>query len=216
MVRCRVLPLYRFSCFISARCRKTWSTCDVVGIAAQSRSSCSLGSSCMNHETWSSFQSSPEPSTREVPNMWRISHAIVAEVLLDFPQHQLVIEGLFVGRRDGSLRVQDALVLAESVGEFRAGLGWTGGLPELRPLASVWRKQVLGLKARTKKDRAEAYAVEWAPKLFDWSTCPWDAHDLTKAERGALAEAACMARWGVTARKYDGVLREALGDLEQA
>ena len=167
-------------------------------------------------ETWSSFQSSPEPSTREVPNMWRISHAIVAEVLLDFPQHQLVIEGLFVGRRDGSLRVQDALVLAESVGEFRAGLGWTGGLPELRPLASVWRKQVLGLKARTKKDRAEAYAVEWAPKLFDWSTCPWDAHDLTKAERGALAEAACMARWGVTARKYDGVLREALGDLEQA
>lgn len=129
---------------------------------------------------------------------------------------QLVIEGLFVGRRDGSLRVQDALVLAEGVGEFRAGLGWTGGLPELRPLASVWRKQVLGLKARTKKDQAEAYAVEWAPKLFDWSACPWDAHDLTKAERGALAEAACMARWGVSMRKYDDGLREALGDLEQA
>lgn len=149
--------------------------------------------------------------------VWEIAVHIEG-MLYDYARVQVVIEGLFVARRDGTLKVQDVIALAESVGELRAGLGWTGGLPELRPLSREWRKQVLGLSPRTPRKKAEAHAVAWAPRLFDWSAAPWGAHKLTKEERGAIAEAACMARYGVNMRKYDEGLREALepANLQEA
>lgn len=127
-----------------------------------------------------------------------------------YPIYQLVIEGLFIGRRDGTIKLQEILTLAESVGEFRAGLE-PSPLPELRPLSREWRPQAAGIPARTPRAKAEALAIAKAERYFVW---PESETPLTKAERGARAEAAWIASWGIAQRRYHPELREALAKLE--
>lgn len=101
------------------------------------------------------------------------------------------IEGLFVGRRNGKLRVQDVLLVAESCGEIRHALRDLSPVIH-RPTANVWRPEAAGIPARCQKDKAEAWAITYARALFTW---PEHGQKLTKAEKGAIAEAAFIGKW---------------------
>lgn len=101
------------------------------------------------------------------------------------------IEGLFVGRRNGKLRVQDVLLVAESCGEIRHALRDLSPVIH-RPTANVWRPEAAGIPARCQKDKAEAWAITYARALFTW---PEHGQKLTKQERGAVAEAAFIGKW---------------------
>ena len=92
----------------------------------------------------------------------------------------LVVEGLF-GR-----------------GPTLERLSWYAGLvagpvlcwstvPVARPLASLWRREVLGIKGGTKADICEAKAVSWANEHAPGLGPLGDS--------GHVAEAACMAAW---------------------
>jgi hypothetical protein len=118
----------------------------------------------------------------------------------------LVLEEQFVSTA-GKATQADVMACARSAGAIEDGLrdatpsGAVAG--PLRPLASVWRRQVLGLDPRTSADRAEAAAVAAVPGLLSWPTAPGlpspfarGVHMLTQQELGALAEAACMGLWG--------------------
>ena len=124
-------------------------------------------------------------------------------------ERQLCIEGLYIPARDGSQKIQEILTLAESVGEVRAALYvHTGPCSAiLRPLAREWRPTVAGIPARTPKAKAEAQAITKAQAYFKWRG-GWPGAKLTKAERGALAEAAWIARYGISMRLYDPELRK--------
>jgi hypothetical protein len=119
--------------------------------------------------------------------------------------YQLVVEGLFVPKRDGKLKIQTVLTLAEATGELMGGLRYSGTLPVLRPPARTWRPEAAGIPARTQKAEAEAKAIVRADHLFKW---PESATELTKAERGARAEAAFLARWGWAQRRVHPELRK--------
>lgn len=123
--------------------------------------------------------------------------------------YQTVVEGLFVPRRDGTLKVHEMLTLAESAGEIRAAFcGCTApAIPILRPRATTWRPMVAGIPACTPRAKAEAQAITKAKAYFKW-VGGWPGSKLTKAERGALAEAAWIARYGISIRLYDKELRK--------
>lgn len=109
--------------------------------------------------------------------------------------YRLAVEGLRA--YPGKSNHQAMLKLAYAAGEV-SGVLRPGSEGELmRPLSTTWRPMVLGLPQRCKAADAEAYAVKMAPGLFTW-TARWP-EDLRKDARGALAEAACIARWGTLA-----------------
>ncbi|MEE8374611.1 MAG: hypothetical protein V3R87_12960 [Dehalococcoidia bacterium] len=111
----------------------------------------------------------------------------------------LSIEGLFVADRKpskknplaGALAVQSVLMTAESVGEIRHALRGLSSV-EHRPTSSTWRPQAAGIPARTDAAIAEALAIQYARALFTW---PMHGQKLTKAEKGAIAEAAFIGKW---------------------
>lgn len=108
--------------------------------------------------------------------------------------YHLTIEGLFVVPRKGASSPASALKLGESAGAL-LGLFVDGAEGEvLRPRAlEEWRPLVLGLPKRTRASDAETYAVKRAPLLFEWKG---GFPTLPKQALGAVAEAACIARWG--------------------
>jgi hypothetical protein len=133
--------------------------------------------------------------------MWQVGHAIGTWLMLLDPhrpmyQPTLVLEGLFVPRpRRGQRPVnpQSVIPLAEATGELIGGLRMT---PALRPKATDWRWDQLRLPNRTPADAAEAAAVKLAPHFFDWPEGAEPVTTPTKAELGALCEAAWISRYG--------------------
>lgn len=105
----------------------------------------------------------------------------------------LVVEGLFVPRAAQGINIQSHTALAESAGWLMGGLGL--GVPVARPLASVWRPAVLGLRPSTPADQAEAFAIK-ATRWADWPGDP--VGRLSLAELGAVAEARLIGRWWLT------------------
>lgn len=107
---------------------------------------------------------------------------------------RLTVEGLFIVPRRGTSSPASVLQLGESAGAL-LGLFVDGADGEvLRPRAmEEWRPLVLGLSKRTRASQAEAYAVDRAPLLFEWQG---GFPALPKRALGAVAEAACIARWG--------------------
>jgi len=118
----------------------------------------------------------------------------------------VAIEGLFVPKRDGKIKVNEQMVLAESAGVIRAAIyaalqsqGLDLSTIELtRPPAWKWRPQNAGIPAKTPKGKAEAMAIDRAEKYLGLVF----SGKLTKAERGAIAEAAWMAKHAQTAARY--------------
>ena len=134
----------------------------------------------------------PEMEEERLPDL----HLVGCRIREAMPErYRLVVEGLYVptGRRRGRVNPQSVVPLAESAGLVMGPL--LGGAIDLaRPLASEWRRSVLGLPPRTSADSAEEYAVQMAPRLHRW---PGGAlpEGLTLAEEGAIAEACLMAGW---------------------
>lgn len=141
----------------------------------------------------------PNVHVVELGRMWEIAARIREQMTGSICA--FCLEGLFVARvrRPRKLRPgekkkrqvnpQSVIPLAESAGEFIGGLRKT---PDYRPLATEWRPLVLGRDCPKDGKEAEAYAVKMAGVLFDWPK----GKPPTKAERGALAEGACIARCG--------------------
>lgn len=119
-------------------------------------------------------------------------HVLGLAVARSGPWDVLVVEGLYTprGRR---VSPQSIVPLAEAAGEVLGPLRQAAGRIK-RPLASVWRRDVLGLAGQGARE-CEAYARAWAMRSLGWACEPWDA--LTEGEGGAVAEAACMAYHGV-------------------
>ena len=109
-----------------------------------------------------------------------------------FDGYRLAVEGLRA--YPGKSNHQAMLALAYGAGEVGGVLSLGSFGETMRPLASEWRAMVLGLGQRVSATPAEAHAVRVAPALFTW-TARWP-EDMRKDARGALAEAACIARWG--------------------
>lgn len=135
-----------------------------------------------------------------VDALWEVGRLVAIDVsrCLGEGDPVLVVEGLFVprARRGGRpVNPQDVVPLAEATGELIGGLRMT---PAYRPLATEWRGLTLGLMARTPAADAEAYARKTAAAAFDW---PKGTGPATEAERGALAEAAFIARYGWVQQK---------------
>lgn len=105
---------------------------------------------------------------------------------LEGPGLVLSVEGLF---SCGQL----CIPLAEATGELIGPLRSLTTQPIRRPLSREWRPRILGIPATTKKEPAEAAAVRWAEGL---GLLGAEHAALTKAERGALAEACAIALWG--------------------
>jgi hypothetical protein len=146
--------------------------------------------------------------TKEVDSIWEIGRQMSPLFKRD---NTLVVEALFVPvRRRGQRPIapQTIIPLAEACGELIGGLRMT---PRYRPLATLWRYQVLGLPAKTRAKDAERRAIKHASTQFVW---PEGAKAPTEAEKGALAEAACIARYGWAQERWDS--RRALGGRERA
>jgi len=114
----------------------------------------------------------------------------------------LAIEGLraYPGRSNH----QALLRLAYAAGQV-GGVLEAGAMEVLRPLAVDWRRTVLGLAPKVSAKACEARAVEMAPRLFVWpGGFPGSLRDgpggLRADARGALAEAACIARYAAVTR----------------
>lgn len=141
--------------------------------------------------------SSDPLSTLDVlPSLARCGARAADEI--DGYSYNLCVEALFA-RRGGKAGVQSLVTLGEACGEFVGPLAAPAGcLGRLeRPRAREdWRPVVLGLRTAG-ADQAEAYAVRVAPSLFRWPQ-GWPQGLRSQAAQGALAEAACIARWGAT------------------
>lgn len=122
-------------------------------------------------------------------------------------EYHLALEGLFVPRTKQAFNPTNVLKLSESCGELLGPLraacapweppAWAPLLPVergvFRPLARHWRP-VSGIESRTPQAEAEAQAITLSRHLLRW--CGRDTEELTKAERGAVHEAALIARAG--------------------
>lgn len=101
----------------------------------------------------------------------------------------LLVEGLFVpsGYSRRNLSVGSTLPLAEHVGRLIQAYRSRSRVREVaRPTSDEWRP-VVGIPARTQRDRAEALAVDIATRAG------WRIRG-AKAAQGAIAEAICMYR----------------------
>jgi hypothetical protein len=145
----------------------------------------------------------------EVPSMFAVGWCIAE----DLPsRYELAVEGLFVAKmrrkkRHESMeqymafikrtlaKQQAAIPLAESAGMLIGGLGQE---PVARPTSNDWRWSQLRLRNNVAADKAEAYAVQMAPRRFRWPDAP---DPLTKKERGACAESAFIAAHVRSTRK---------------
>ena len=129
-------------------------------------------------------------SVAEVTTM----HDVALGLARSGPWAVAVVEGLYVPppRRGRRVNPQSVVPLAEAAGELLGPVRASAGRLE-RPLASVWRRDVLGAAGATARD-AEARARLWAMRALQW---PCEAEGVvTESEAGAVAEAACMASWG--------------------
>lgn len=125
----------------------------------------------------------------EVPSL----HVLAQGIARSGPWDVLVVEGLYTPRRrKRAVNPQSIVPLAEAAGEVLGPLRQGAGRIE-RPLASVWRRDVLGLAAADART-AEAYARAWAMRALRWACEP--SEGVTEGEMGAVAEAACMAYHG--------------------
>lgn len=104
----------------------------------------------------------------------------------------IAVEGLevFAGKRNH----HSMLSLAYAAGTLAAPF-LPFAVATLRPTESRWRSSILSIPKGTSAAAAEAVAVSRAEALFDWPK-GWPGK-LRKDARGALAEAACIARYGV-------------------
>lgn len=111
----------------------------------------------------------------------------------------LVVEELFLV--PGKARPASILTLGEACGRVQGVLELraTGDVRRVR--AWEWRGQVLGLRRGTSAKVCEAYAVQSAGSVVRWPrgfpASRSGGEGLPVPARGALAEAACIARWGV-------------------
>jgi len=103
----------------------------------------------------------------------------------------LVLEGTYVARPGQNVSIDSIRKLERSRGQILAGLGY-GWRTFYEPKANQWRPAVASIPANTDRKTAEALAIRYAAALFVW---PYAVREATKKERGAVAEAACMARW---------------------
>lgn len=151
-----------------------------------------LRASASVHEELDSVWSAAYSVVCEARHLWLGGPVLLPASPQELPPFRVAIEGLFVGRRNGALRVQDVLRLAETVGEIRAAvLQRLGTVPIERPGSRDWRPAA-GIPAHTKRAEAEAQAILVAMAELHWP----DTHaTLTKAERGAVCEAALIARY---------------------
>ena len=117
-------------------------------------------------------------SQREVRSLTMIGEDI--RQAINGAEFVLVVEDLF-----GKGRTLQRL--AESAGEVMGPLRASATGQPLRPGASTWRPQVLGISPRTKADEAEAAAVKWAQRITGLDEL---------ASCGHTCEAACIASWG--------------------
>lgn len=140
---------------------------------------------------------SSDGATLELPHLHAVGQAL-ASALAPGPVH-LVVEGLYVeppkGRRRRRVNPQAIIPLAESAGLVMGPLLPLSAGPVERPLATIWRSDVLGLPRDTSADNAEEYAVNFGRRRLSW---PGDGlpPSGSYAEEGAVCEAACMAVWG--------------------
>ena len=122
----------------------------------------------------------------EFGSVFEVGDIIANEVDDESSFVTISVEGLFsIG--------QSCIPLAESCGELMGPLREATRKPIRRPLSREWRPRILGIPATTKKGPAEAAAVRWAEGL---GLLGPEHAALTKAERGALAEACAIALWG--------------------
>ncbi len=149
----------------------------------------------------------------DLSRLWNVGAFVSGQVSASWEiPLQLVIEGLYIPsneerKKRGQKRqnIQDLQALIESVGEFRAGLGWDSPIPELRPPARVWRPETAGIPAATPRKKAKALAIKQARLLLTW---PEHTTTLTPTEQATVAEAGLIARHGVRQRKFHPKLRE--------
>lgn len=126
-------------------------------------------------------------------HMWEIGDTIARYLSEKNLAPTFALERLFVPRpRRGQRPVnpQSVIPLAEARGELIGGLRMR---PTHEPLATDWRWRQLSLPNRTRHDAAEQAAINCARHAFTW---PKASAPQTKAEKGALAEAAFIARDG--------------------
>lgn len=146
--------------------------------------------------------SDPLSSLDVLPSLARCSARAVDEI--DGYQYAICLEQLFA-LKGGKASAESILTLGEACGEFLGPLAASKDCQgrTARPRAREdWRPAVLGLTG-AKAQEAEAYAFRVAPSLFAWPQ-GWPQGLRSKEAAGALAEAACIARWGVTCSGWGG------------
>lgn len=146
--------------------------------------------------------SDPLSSLDVLPSLARAADRAAGE--MEGYSYEICLEALFA-LKGGKASAESILTLGEAAGEFLGPLAapsdCLGRLP--RPRAREdWRPAILGLTAAKAKP-AEAVALRLAPSLFQWPQ-GWPQGIRSIAAQGALAEAACIARWGVTCSGWSG------------
>lgn len=121
----------------------------------------------------------------ELPSLHAVA-SVIAMDAEDLGGHGLsvVVEGLFVPPYRPPSGV---LALAEATGELLGPLRALSEVAPLRPLASRWRPDVLGLPRNAASEVAERAAVVYARRVLV---------GLEEVANPHLAESACIARWG--------------------
>ena len=127
---------------------------------------------------------------RELSTLSQIGEEI--KQTINGAEYLLVVEDLF-GRGRTLQR------LAESAGEVMGPLRADAfGVP-IRPGASTWRPQVLGISPRTKADAAEQAAITWAQRVRGLDRL---------ASCGHVCEAVAIAAWGRARLRTIDTVRE--------
>ena len=144
-------------------------------------------------QTW--MRGAGPPKVEELPELGAALRRCVGASYGAMPTS---VEGLFIGRRDGSIKLNDQIKLAESAGMLLALLDQR--ITYLyRPFSRDWRPRQAGIPAKTKKGPAEQMAVDRALAYLGLQA----TETLTKAEVGAVAEAAWMAQYAHVQARYE-------------
>ena len=141
-------------------------------------------------------------ASNEVPSMNAVANRVVRWWERQDPRpevERLCVEGLFVPtwKPDDAKRQQAQITTSHFAGELLGPMRRMYVAEPMRPTANTWRPAVAGIKSNASASKAEACAIRVAEPMFDWPGGGLAGYQITKAERGALAEAALIARYGL-------------------
>ena len=130
---------------------------------------------------------------------WRFERALASLAQQHGPMHVVCEDLMRISGR--KMNPSTVITLAEAAG---AAIGAVSQQTTTlrRVLATDWRPIVLSLPKRYDAKRAEEMAIDQAPRIIE--SAHWDdIAGLPKRARGAVAEAACIARWGHVTRQRE-------------